>query len=86
MNRTDGVASYVPDDQQLDLLVPYVRSSPPRGLGGTAVRPLVVGAAGNASAAPRRSSGENGLWCEPMARMVVEDEQGEGGPTWVLDI
>ena len=46
----------------------------------------MVGTAGNASAAPRRSSGENGLWREPMARVVVEDEQGEDGPTWVLDI
>ena len=84
MNRTDGVASYVLDDQQLDHLVPCVRPSPSRGLGGAAVRPLVVGAAGNASTAPRRSSGGTGLGCEPMARMAVDGKEEEGGSDLVL--
>jgi hypothetical protein len=43
----DGVVVGVVGDQQLDLLVSYISSSPPRDLLGVAVRPLVVGIVGN---------------------------------------
>ena len=79
------MASCVLDDQKLGLLVP-----------GSVLllRAVLVAQQLDLSwsellgtrAPPKRSSSEIGLWCEPMARVVVEDEQGEDGPTWVLDI